>query len=73
MRRAGVGVGAREPDRSAGIRCCTVCSDMANPRPSIPVPTCLNVLMPSTSPDMESMGPPLLPKLMAASVCITQD
>ena len=72
-RRVGVGVGAGVPARSDGIRPCTVVSDMANPNPSTLVSEILKVLMPTISPDIESIGPPLLPGLIGASVCITQD
>ena len=70
----GVGVGAAWAVLSAGIRVCTVVPDMANPKPSAGLPlsdaSIQKVLMPKIWPDRESIGPPLLPGLMAASVCI---
>ena len=50
----------------------TVCEGMANPTPAnSPVPDRMAVFIPTTSPLMLSSGPPELPGLMAASVCMT--
>ena len=69
--RVGVGVGWGAPASSDGIRCCAVLPDMAKPNPSTPISEYLKVLIPKILPETESIGPPLLPGFMAASVWIT--
>ena len=77
----GIPVGGTAADMisrlSSGRTSRTVLPDMAKPNPSVEIPASVRSMpketMPTTSPDAERRGPPLLPGLKGASVCNTRD